>query len=202
MRCGSRTASWIWIASISSTRGDAALNRDDPAEAAARLGEALELWRGPALADVAYESFAQPEIARLEERRLAAMEERIDADLALGRHAEVIAELEGLVAEHPEREHLCGQLMLALYRSGRQSEALEAYHDARRALSDELGGGTEPGPARAAVGDPAPGSRPRPGSGEVAARAAACSARAGPARGRRRLLGRGRGGCRAPVEWG
>jgi hypothetical protein len=83
MRCGSRTASWIWIASISSTRGDAALNRDDPAEAAARLGEALELWRGPALADVAYESFAQPEIARLEERRLAAMEERIDADLAL-----------------------------------------------------------------------------------------------------------------------
>jgi DNA-binding SARP family transcriptional activator/ABC-type branched-subunit amino acid transport system substrate-binding protein len=125
--------------------GGSALGRDEPAEATARLGEALALWRGPPLADVAYESFAQPAIARLEERRLAALEQRIDADLALGRHAEVIAELEALIAEHPLREHLRGQLMLALYRMGRQGEALRAYQDARNALVDELG--VEPGPA-------------------------------------------------------
>jgi DNA-binding SARP family transcriptional activator/ABC-type branched-subunit amino acid transport system substrate-binding protein/streptogramin lyase len=125
--------------------GADALSRDEPATAAARLREALALWCGPALADVAYESFAQPEIARLEERRLVAMEQRIDADLALGRHADVIADLEALVAEHPLRERPRGQLMIALYRSGRQAEALEAYQDARHALVDELG--VEPGPA-------------------------------------------------------
>jgi DNA-binding SARP family transcriptional activator len=115
------------------------------AEASARLREALSLWRGPALADVAYEPFAQPAVARLEEIRLAALEVRLDADLALGRHAETVSELEALVAAHPfrERPRLC--LMTALYRSGRQAEALDAYRDARRDFVDELG--IEPGPA-------------------------------------------------------
>ena len=106
---------------------------------------ALSLWRGPALADFAYESFAQAAIARLEEIRLAAVELRIDADLALGRHDELVGELEALVAEHPLRERLREYLMTALYRSGRQAEALDAYQDARRALVDELG--IEPSPA-------------------------------------------------------
>src|SRR3972149_1292733 len=95
--------------------------------------------RGPPLPDCAYESFAQAAIARLEEIRLAAVELRIDADLALGRHDELVGELEALVAEHPLRERLRRYLMTALYRSGRQAEALEAYQDARRSLVDELG---------------------------------------------------------------
>ncbi len=107
------------------------------------LRAALGLWRGPALADLAYEPFTQVEIARLEELRLAALEERIDADLALGRHAQLVGELEALTREHPLRERLRGQLMLALYRSGRQAEALAAYQEVRRALVDELG--IEPG---------------------------------------------------------
>ena len=109
------------------------------------LREALALWRGPPLADLAFETFAQSEIRRLEELRLEALEERIDADLELGGGGELVGELEALVAEHPLRERLRGQLMLALYRAGRQAEALQAYHDARRALVDELG--IEPGPA-------------------------------------------------------
>ena len=110
----------------------------EPGEAAALLREALALWRGPALADFAYEPFAQAEAARLEELRLAAIERRIEADLALGRHADLVAELEALVAKHPLRERLRAQLMQALYRSGRQAEALDAYQGARRALVDEL----------------------------------------------------------------
>jgi len=117
----------------------------DPGTAAATLREALELWRGPAFADLAYEPFLQPEIARLEERRLSGIEERIEADLALGRHAELVAELETLVSRHPLRERFRAQLMLALYRSGRQAEALSAYQSARRTLVDELG--IEPSPA-------------------------------------------------------
>jgi DNA-binding SARP family transcriptional activator len=108
-------------------------------EAASLLHSALGLWRGPALADLSFEPFAQAEIGRLEELRLAALEDRIDADLALGRHAELVGELEGLVAQHPLRERLRGQLMLALYRSGRQAEALEAYQAGRRVLVEELG---------------------------------------------------------------
>jgi DNA-binding SARP family transcriptional activator len=104
-----------------------------------RAREALALWRGPALADFAYEEFAQAEAARLEELRLAALERRIDADLGVGHHAELVGELEKLIAEHPLREKLRGQLMLALYRSGRQAEALDAYHTTRRTLVDELG---------------------------------------------------------------
>jgi DNA-binding SARP family transcriptional activator len=114
-----------------------------PEDAARILREALDLWRGPALADLAHESFAQAEIRRLEELRLAALERRIDADLALGRRAELVAELEALTREHPFREPLRGQLMLALYGSGRQAEALAVYRDTRRLLVDELG--IEPG---------------------------------------------------------
>jgi DNA-binding SARP family transcriptional activator len=113
--------------------------RSPPDRAADKLREALALWHGPALADLAYEPFAQVEIARLEEMRLAAFEERIQADLALGRHSELVGELEALVAHAPLRERLRGQLMLALYRSGRQAEALEAFHAARRELQEELG---------------------------------------------------------------
>jgi DNA-binding SARP family transcriptional activator len=104
-----------------------------------RLAEALALWRGPPLAEFASHRFAQAEVARLEELRLACLEERIDRDLAEGRHAELVGELEGLVKQHPLRERLRSQLMLALYRSGRQAEALEGYQKARRALVDELG---------------------------------------------------------------
>jgi DNA-binding SARP family transcriptional activator len=114
-----------------------------PGEAAQRLREALALWRGPPLADLAYEPFVQAEIGRLEELRLATLEERINADLRLGRHAELVGELEALCAEHPQRERLRGQLMIALYRSGRQAEALESYRAARSALVEELG--IEPG---------------------------------------------------------
>ena len=110
-----------------------------PQTAAAQLREALALWRGPALADLPYESFAQVEIARLEELRLTVLEQRIEADLALGRHAELVGELEALVAGSPLREPLRGQLMLALYRAGRQAEALDAYRAARRELAEELG---------------------------------------------------------------
>jgi DNA-binding SARP family transcriptional activator len=110
-----------------------------PEEAAELLREALDLWRGQALADFAYEPFAQASIARLEELRLVALEERIEADLAAGRHAELVAELDEVVSEHPLRESLRGQLMLALYRAGRQAEALEAYQQARRVLVEELG---------------------------------------------------------------
>ncbi len=105
----------------------------------------IQLTRGPALADLAWEPLAQGEVVRLEELRLAALEDRIDADLALGRHGQLIGELESLVAEHPLRERLRAQLMLSLYRSGRQADALAVYQRARKALVDELG--IEPGEA-------------------------------------------------------
>jgi DNA-binding SARP family transcriptional activator len=116
----------------------------DPIAAAAKLREALTLWRGPPLADLAYEPFAQPAIARLQELRLVAIEKRVDADLALGRHLELVGELEELAAAHPLRERVRAQLMLALYRCGRQADALAVYQSARRALVGELG--IEPGP--------------------------------------------------------
>jgi predicted ATPase/DNA-binding SARP family transcriptional activator len=108
-----------------------------------RQREALALWRGPALADLAFEDFAQSEIARLEELRLSATEGRFEHELAHGRHAGLVGELAAAVRAHPLRERLAGQLMLALYRSGRQAEALEAYRDARTTLVEELG--LEPG---------------------------------------------------------
>jgi YVTN family beta-propeller protein len=116
----------------------------DAQRAQATLRRALALWCGPALAEFDFEPFAQDEIARLEELRLIALESRIEADLELGHHDSLIAELEALVAAHPFRESLRAQLMLALYRCGRQAEALETYRRARRALVEELG--IEPGP--------------------------------------------------------
>ncbi|HEV3365150.1 MAG TPA: BTAD domain-containing putative transcriptional regulator, partial [Acidimicrobiia bacterium] len=107
--------------------------------AAATLGEALALWRGPALADVADASFARAEAARLEERRLTALEARIEADLASGRHRELVAELEALTAAHPLRERFWAQRMTALYRADRQAEALAVYQQLRRTLGEELG---------------------------------------------------------------
>jgi DNA-binding SARP family transcriptional activator/DNA-binding beta-propeller fold protein YncE len=112
---------------------------DDPGRAGQTLIEALGLWRGRALDDFAYEDFAQSEIARLNELRLGAIEDRIDADRAMGRARELVPELEPLVSAHPLRERLRGQLMLALYRSGRQADALEAYRSGRRLLDEELG---------------------------------------------------------------
>ena len=108
-----------------------------------RAREALALWRGDALADVAGEPFAAAEIRRLDALRQRAAEVAVDADMEAGRHAEVIGELEGLIAAQPLREHLRAQYMLALYRSGRQSDALAAYRSARAELVDEIG--VEPG---------------------------------------------------------
>jgi DNA-binding SARP family transcriptional activator len=152
----------------------------DPEERAHLLRGALDLWHGPPLAEFAYEPFAQNEIGRLEQLRLSALEDRIDAELELGRHGALVGELEALVAEHPTSERLCGQLMLALYRSGRQAEALEAYRAARHALTEELG--IEPTPALQQLHnailrqDPsvdAPGSRPdRASAGDSAVEAA------------------------------
>jgi len=108
-----------------------------------RLTKALTLWRGRPLSQVAYEPFAQDAIARLEELHLTALEARIDAQLELGQHAQVIAQLDTLARQHPLREHLCAQLMVSLYRSGRQADALDVYKRARRSLDEELG--IEPG---------------------------------------------------------
>jgi YVTN family beta-propeller protein len=119
--------------------GRALLAADEAERAAEALQRGLGLWRGPPLSDFASEPFAQSEIARLEELHLAALEERIDADLALGRHGDLVAELEARVRDHPLRERLRAQLMLALYRSGRQAEALDEYQRARRMLADDLG---------------------------------------------------------------
>ena len=126
-------------------QGREALATDNPGRAAEQLREALALWRGPPLADFAFDSFAQPEIGRLEELRLALLEDRIEADLSSGQHAELVGELEALVGEHPLRERLRRQVVLALYRSGRQADALEAYRAARETLNEELG--LEPTPA-------------------------------------------------------
>lgn len=113
--------------------------RASPERASEKLRDALGLWRGAPLADLAYEEFAQAEITRLEEMRLGAVEQRLEADLALGRHDELVAELETLIGLHPLRERFRYQLMLALYRSARQAEALDAYRKARQELADELG---------------------------------------------------------------
>jgi class 3 adenylate cyclase len=119
--------------------GRSALAQGASAEAEAKLTAALRLWRGEVLADLAFEPFAAGEVDRLEELRLAALEARATAALALGRHAELVGELRTLVAAHPFREGLRGQLMLTLYRSGRQADALTVYLEGRRRLVDELG---------------------------------------------------------------
>jgi DNA-binding SARP family transcriptional activator len=130
-------------------RGKRELAAGDADAAAGTLAQALSLWRGRPLQEFGSAPFAPAECLRLEELRISVLEDRIDADLALGRHHDLVAELDPLVAEHPYRERLCGQLMLALYRSGRQTEALEAYRKTRRRLADELG--IEPGPALQAL---------------------------------------------------
>jgi YVTN family beta-propeller protein len=125
-------------------QGRRALASGDASNAADILRSALTLWRGAPLSDFSYESFAQPAIAELEELHLAALEERFEADLALGAHRELIGELTAAVERHPLRERLRAQLMVALYRCARQAEALEVYQEFRRTLSAELG--LEPGP--------------------------------------------------------
>lgn len=122
-----------------SGEGREALESGRPAEAAARLAQALELWRGPALADFVFAAWAQGEISRLEEKRFVCVEDRLEAELACGRHAELVSEIAALTASHPLRERLWEQLMTALYRSGRQADALEAYTRLRERLVDELG---------------------------------------------------------------
>jgi DNA-binding SARP family transcriptional activator len=126
---------------VAEGRSELAAGRPEPAAAA--LEASLSLWRGPALADLAYEPFAQREIARLDDLRVTAHELLIEARLALGAHAEVVGQLEKLISEHPYRESLRAQLMLALYRCERQADALQAFQEARRTLVEELG--IEPG---------------------------------------------------------
>jgi DNA-binding SARP family transcriptional activator/streptogramin lyase len=124
--------------------GRRALEDGSPAEAARLLDQALALWRGPALGEFAFEDFARDEIGRLDDLRLSATEDWVESLLRLGRHGELVGKLDALVAANPLRERLRGQAMLALYRSGRQSDALQVYRDGRRLLADELG--LEPGP--------------------------------------------------------
>ena len=141
------------------TAGRGALVDGDASRAAAELGEALGLWRGDALADCRGGGWAGPEAVRLDELRLSTVEDRIDADLMLGHHGVLVGELESLVARHPLRERLWGALMLALYRAGRQADAVRAYQRARDVLVGELG--LEPGAelrrleAAVLAGDPA-----------------------------------------------
>ena len=194
--------------------GRRAAEADDPRRASDAFAQAIALWRGEPLSDFTYEPFAQREIARLGELRLVAHECRIDADLELGRHGGVVGELEGLVDEHPLRERLRGQLMLALYRCGRQAEALDTYRDGRTRLVTDLG--LEPGPAlrelearileqspeldpparRTAAPARTPTARPPPGDdgGRVAPSAAPAS-RGPPAGGASRRAGRLRNGA-------
>src|SRR5512132_2815321 len=129
-------------ARVAAARADLADGRAE--EAAQALHEALAMWRGAPLGDLASAPFARVEVARLQEQRLTALQARIDADLAAGRHAELIGELTQLTGEHPWRERLHVQLMLALYRAGRQADALAVYTDVRKLLVEQLG--VEPGP--------------------------------------------------------
>src|SRR5215831_12191626 len=125
-------------------RGQEAAGAGSWAQAAGLLREALELWRGEALADVPCQLLRDREVPALEDQRLQVLGARIDADLQLGRHGEVVAELRQLVAAYPLREHFHAQLMLGLYLGGRQADALSAYQDVRRLLAGELG--VDPGP--------------------------------------------------------
>ncbi|MCQ4084269.1 AfsR/SARP family transcriptional regulator [Streptomyces sp. RB6PN25] len=119
--------------------GHRALETGDNAGASSRLRRALDLWRGPALVDVQVGPLLEAEVTRLEESRMSILTQRIEADLRLGRHHEILGELAGLAAQHPLNERLQSQLMLALYRAGRRGGALEVYHRLRGALGRELG---------------------------------------------------------------
>jgi YVTN family beta-propeller protein len=166
--------------------GRSALAVHAPEVAAAKLTTALQLWRGPMLAELGNCSWPRGEVVRLEELRLGAIEDRIEADLALGRHDRVVGELQALVAVHPLRERLHGQLMIALYRGGRQAEALEVYQAARRTLVAELG--LEPGPAlrqaQRAILDHDSALEPthEPGSAGLSTQDWAAASRSGPGR--------------------
>jgi DNA-binding SARP family transcriptional activator len=159
---------------VLAARGRAAAQAGAWEQAAGLLREALGLWRGEALADVPSQLLRQREAPPLEDLRLQVLGARIDADLALGRHGEVVAELRQLVAAHPLWEHFHAQLMLGLYRSGRQGDALAAYQDVRRVLAGELG--VDSGPElkllqqQILTADPAPGPpAAQPGPGDAAA---------------------------------
>ena len=166
-------------------KGRTALAAGDPCTGAALLREALGLWRGPALVDVEDAAFAAGPVARLEELRLAATEDRIEADLALGRGAELAPEAEELATAHPLRERLRGQLMRVLYLAGRQGDALAVYEDTRRLLAERLG--VDPSPALSAVhlailrADPALG-QPSSNGPDPALRQPTATARPGPGR--------------------
>ena len=166
-RCGREAADATRFERLAAA-GHHALADGDPAGAADLLGQALALWRGPALADADGLPWAIAARAALDERRLAAVEDRYEAELALGRHAAAVPGLELLVAEHPLRERPRGQLLRALYGAGRQAEALAAYEDVRRRLADELG--VDPSPELQEIhlavlrADPALAA-PTPGSG-------------------------------------
>jgi DNA-binding SARP family transcriptional activator/streptogramin lyase len=153
--------------------GREALAAENTEQGAARLEQALALWRGPPLADLAYAPFAASKIGRLDELRLSALEDRIEADLTRGRHFELVPELTALVAEYPLCERFRVQLMVGLYRTGRQSEALQVYRETRRMLAEELG--LDPGPELQAlekailVHDPSLAPPRSPGAGPSAA---------------------------------
>ena len=160
------------------------LLEDEPARAGEMLRTALALWRGEPFQDVLHEDAVSPEVARLNELRLAAVGDRLEADLALGRADDLIPELEALVAEHPYHEHLLAQLMLAYYRAGRQADALAGYGAARRTLVEQLG--VEPGERLQELPQRHP--RSRPGSGRHARSPCSRSPAAGGAKGRHSCL--------------
>ena len=158
--------------------GSRALSAGDPDAAAVTLRTALALWRGEALADFVYEPFARADAIRLEELRLTTIEERVEADLALGRHHDLVPEVRRLLDEQPLRERLWGQLMLALYRCGRQTEALQAYGELRSVLLEEYG--IDPSPALRRLEDDVLHQRPELQAPAAPPRAAA-AVRAAPA---------------------
>jgi predicted ATPase/DNA-binding SARP family transcriptional activator len=174
---------WAFEQLVATARG--MLADADSAAGAAALRQALGMWRGPALADVADAAFAAPAIARLSELRLAALEDRIDADLALGDGAALVPEIEEVSGAHPLRERLRGQLMRALYAAGRQADALGVYEDTRQALATSLG--VDPSPALAAVhlailrGELPAGPAVRPAASGSASPSPAAGAWSGPA---------------------
>ena len=176
--------------------GSRALEEGDAARASSSLGDALALWRGPALADLADDSLLDPVSGRLEELRVLALERRVEADLALGRDADVVGELEELIAEHPLRERPHGLLMTALYRSGRQADALGAYREARSVLVDELGIEPSAWLTELARRDPATGATAKARGGGCPERNEALGARRGSDAAGRGAPGGARGAAR------
>jgi len=168
LRLGPRSLDAARFAELASA-GRSALDRGDSAAASATAQQAIALWRGRALGGLADEAWARPEAQRLEEARPQTLELRLEADLALGRHASVVGELERLASEHPLREHLLASLMLGLYRCGRQAEALDVCRAARRRRADRSAGQgvyVAQGEAGAAYAERPPRRQARPGQGQ------------------------------------